>query len=258
MFTAFEAELDNEAPRRLAISIVAAMAVLGALAFGAMVISGRVTPEKEAEKVVDVSFRPPPPPPEPAKIENAPPPPPPKVAKVVQAPTPTPVAALEAPAPQAAAMVAPKEMPTNAAPEVPVDQAVAARNVAVGGTGDGTGTAVGGAAAEDESPAPVAAAAGGGPINLPEDADPPEPDEGNAMPEYPEAERTVGHESVVILKIVIEADGRVGRIIVMKGDEPFLAAALNAVRSWHYEPAKLDGQTIATFKIVKIPFRLKT
>ena len=78
------------------------------------------------------------------------------------------------------------------------------------------------------------------------------------MPEYPEQERTVGHEAVVILKIVIEANGGVGRIIVMKGEDPFLAAALTAVRIWRYEPARLEGQTIATYKIVKIPFRLKS
>jgi len=254
MFAAFEAELDNEAPRRLAISIGAAMAVLGALGFGAMVISGRITPEQEAEQMVDVSFRPPPPPPPPAKIENPPPPPPPKVARAAVPPAEAPTPAVDVPAPAAAALVAPKEIPTKAAPEVAPEQAVAERHLAVGGSGTGAGNGAG----AEESPEPVSAAAGGGPVNLPEDADPPEPSEANVMPEYPEAERTVGHESVVILKIVIEADGRVGRIIVMKGDEPFLAAALSAVRSWHYEPAKLDGQSIATFKIVKIPFRLKT
>lgn len=257
MFTSFEAELDTEAPRRLAIAGLVAMALLGALAFGAMVFTGKKAAVPAAERLVDVSFRPLPPPPPPVKIEHAPPPLPPKVAKVV---APAPSTAVEVPAPAAAAapLVAPKELPTKSAPEVSPDQAVAAREVAVGGIGDGSGTAVGGSGASDESPAPVAAVAGGGPINLPEDADPPEPADENVMPEYPEAERTVGHESVVILKIVIEADGRVGRIQVMKGDEPFLAAALNAVRNWRYEPAKLDGQTIATFKIVKIPFRLKS
>ena len=109
---------------------------------------------------------------------------------------------------------------------------------------------------EEESPAPAVAATG--PVNLPEDADPPEADEDNPMPEYPEAARTAGLESVVILKVVIEKDGSVGRVQVMKGDEPFIASALEAVRQWRYTPAQLEGQPIAVYRIVKIPFRLRS
>ena len=38
---------------------------------------------------------------------------------------------------------------------------------------------------------------------------------------------------------------------------PFVAAALAAVRTWHYSPALVDGQATAVFRIVKIPFRLR-
>jgi protein TonB len=219
------------------------------------VIATRPAYDAEGKKKVDVSFRPPPPPPEPAKIEKPPPP----LPKRVQAPPPVVVAEVIAPspiaAPAAAAMVAPKEVPKQAAPES--DTAVAERHMAVGGTGDGAGTGVGGDG-PDDSPAPVAAIAGNlGPVNLPEDADPPEPSDDNAQPEYPESARATGQEARVVLKVVIEKNGAVGKIQVLKGEEPFLSSALQVVRTWHYEPAHLDGQPISVFKIVNLTFHLR-
>lgn len=155
-------------------------------------------------------------------------------------------------------MVAPKEVPKQAAPESSV--AVAAIQTAVGGAGDGSGSAVGtaGAVDEEDSPAPVIAKAGSsGPVNLPEDAEPPEPSEDNAQPEYPEAARTTGQEARVVLKIVVERDGHVGRIQVLKGEEPFVTAALSVVKTWKYEPASMDGEPLAVFKIVNITFSLR-
>lgn len=152
-------------------------------------------------------------------------------------------------------MVAPKEVPTQHAPES--DTAVTAVALAVGGTGDGSGTAVG-SNDGDESAAPVSAKAGAsGPVNLPEDAEPPEPSEGNAQPEYPESARTTGQEAKVVLKIVVELDGHVGRVQVLKGEEPFVSAALAVVKSWKYEPATLEGAPFAVFKIVNITFSLR-
>lgn len=260
MFDAFELQPDVSAiRRRMAVSLVAASVVLAGLVVVVGAIASARPAESAKEKQVDVSFRPPPPPPEPVKIDKPPPPPPkvnrPKPPVVVEAPVaPSPVA--PPPAPAAAAMVAPKEVPKTAAPES--DTAVAAIAVAVGGTGDGSGTGVGSAHDDDESAAPVIAKAGtSGPVNLPEDAEPPEPSEGNAQPEYPESARTSGQEARVVLKIVVELDGRVGRIQVMKGEEPFVSAALGVVRTWHYEPATLDGAPIAVFKIVNITFSLR-
>lgn len=259
MFDAFELRTNADEVKRFSGAITAALVVMGVGIVALVVFGNRPIAETLKAKQVDVSFRPPPPPPEPVKLENPPPPPPPKkVAMVTPPPTPAPVLEAPAPAPAAAAMVAPKEAPKTAAPES--DKAVAAINVAVGGTGDGSGTAVGGGshAEEDDSPAPVAvSAAASGPVNLPEDADPPEPSEENAQPEYPESARTTGQEARVVLKIVVEATGAVGRIQVLKGEEPFVSAALAAVRTWKYEPARLEGNAIAVFKIVDLKFQLR-
>jgi|APLak6261678615_1056124.scaffolds.fasta_scaffold04143_3 protein TonB len=261
MFDAFELQTDvGVMRRRMTVAFVAATFALG----GFVVVVAAITSSRPLEelkpKQIDVSFRPPPPPPEPVKIETAPPPP--KVVKPkpppppVVAEAPPPVAA-PAPAPAAAPMVAPKEVPKVAAPES--DTAVAAIAVAVGGTGDGSGTAVGtGARDDDESAAPVVAKAGSsGPVNLPEDAEPPEPSEDNAQPEYPESARTTGQEAKVVLKIVVELDGRVGRVQVLKGEEPFVSAALAVVKTWTYQPATLEGAPLAVFKIVNITFSLR-
>ncbi len=253
MFQTWEIQADPARSQRLAAAALAALGVLTAM-FAVVVLMPPGVADRPTEPAIVVAFRPPS---EVKKVQvlKAIPPPP----KVVKPRPPAPVDALPmlanpVPAPAAAAMVAPKAMPTERPPETTANNAVAEAIIAVGGTGDGSGTGSG----EAESPAPVVASAGlSGPINLPEDAEPAEPNEDNGMPEYPESARTIGQESVVILKVVIESDGRVGRIQVMKGEEPFLAAALNAVKSWTYEPAKLDGKAISIYKIIKLPFRLR-
>lgn len=257
MFTAFELQPDVSILRkRMTVALVAASVVLGGGVTLASVLASSRGPGELKPKQVDVSFRPPPPPPEPAKIEQQPPPP--KLVKPKLAPPPTVVAEV-APvvraAPAAAPMAAPREVPKEAAPES--DTAVAAIAVAVGGTGDGSGTSLGSNDA-DESAAPVVASAGtSGPVNLPEDAEPPEPSESNTQPEYPESARTTGQEARVVLKLVVELDGSVGRVQVLKGEEPFVSAALAVVKTWKYEPATLEGAPLAVFKIVNITFSLR-
>ena len=59
------------------------------------------------------------------------------------------------------------------------------------------------------------------------------------------------------MTIVVEKDGSVGRVQVLKGAEPFVGAAVAAVKQWRYEPALLEGQAIAVFKIVNLTFQLK-
>lgn len=251
MFDAWDLHDDGATRRQLGVALVGAIAVLAALSLGIGALASRPVTVAPRKKEVDVSFRPPPPPPPAVKVE-----PPPPLPRVKLPPPPKPVVVNVAP-PAPAAMVAPKEIPKVAAPESAT--AVAAVELAVGGTGDGSGTATAsGATDEDESPAPVVARAGStGPVNLPEDADPPEPSDDNAQPEYPESARATGEEAKVVLKIVVGQDGRVGRIQVLKGAEPFVAAAIAAVQTWTYEPARLEGEPLAVFKIVNITFALR-
>jgi protein TonB len=95
------------------------------------------------------------------------------------------------------------------------------------------------------------------PIHLPESASPPQALSSNVVPAYPEQARSTGREGVVILKIVIDEEGRVTSVEAMRGDEPFASAAVRAVRSWRYRPATLGGTAISIYRIVKVPFRLR-
>ena len=40
------------------------------------------------------------------------------------------------------------------------------------------------------------------------------------------------------------------------GEEPFLSAAMAAVKRWRYQPALLDGKPISTYRLIRVPFRL--
>jgi TonB family protein len=107
-------------------------------------------------------------------------------------------------------------------------------------------------------PKPEPAVVKKGPIQLPEDADPPVADDDNPQPEYPEAARAAGTTGEVVLKIVIGESGRVERVQVLRGDPLFADAAVAAVKRWRYTPAKVDGESVSCYRVLRIPFRLKS
>ncbi|MCY1019956.1 TonB family protein [Pyxidicoccus sp. MSG2] len=121
-----------------------------------------------------------------------------------------------------------------------------------------------------EAPLPVRPAVGGalekpagaaarpsGPINLPEDARPPVESAANVPPEFPQSARAAGREGQVILKVVVTETGQVRDVSVLRGEEPFVSAAVRAVGTWRYQPALLEGRPIAVYRVVKVPFRLR-
>lgn len=253
MFETFDSAADVSSARRFALSTTASIGVFVLIGIAAVSAAGKVQEVIREKKGVDVVFRPPPPPV--AKVEPPPPPPPPKP-KLAPRPAPpavakAPAAPLVAPAPIVAPTTVPLEKPPEAERET-----VAAAPMAVGGTGalvpggvvGGTGTGEG-------------LAGGGGrvaPINLPENATPPAPLESNATPEYPAEARSKGQEALVIVKYVVDVEGRVTQVKVMRGEEPFASAAVAVVKTWRFKPALLDGQPITVFRIHKFPFRLKS
>jgi TonB family protein len=90
---------------------------------------------------------------------------------------------------------------------------------------------------------------------LPEDAEPPEPLEGNQPPRMPESALHRPVDTAVIVRFVVETDGSVRDVTLLGGEEPFASAAMAAVRSWRYEPARLDGRPLAVFKVQRLVFR---
>lgn len=90
---------------------------------------------------------------------------------------------------------------------------------------------------------------------LPPGAEPPELVR-RVDPVYPELARRAGLSGVVELKLVVEADGSVGRVEpVGSAPAPLVEAARAAVQQWKYSPARLSGRPIAVEKTVRVTFR---
>jgi len=217
----------------------------------AAVLIGTATKKIITEKRVDLTFvekvikeePPPPPPPQPVEIEK--PKPAPAAAPVI--PKDMKVRKLDKPPPPKE-LVAPKEMPKEAPKEADPSQD---KGIAVyGDVGKGDPGGLEGGMAGGVVGGKVGA------IALPEDADPPTPLKSNVPPAYPELARNAGKTGMVILKVVINVDGSVGNIEVMRGEEPFASAAKEAVKKWRYEPARYKGQAITVYRIIQIPFKL--
>jgi protein TonB len=250
----------DEGPRNWVAAVLGSSAVYLLIGLAVLALSA-VTKKIVVEKRVDLTFvekiakvEPPPPPPPPAP--EPPPKPvaaePPKAAPAA-APVVRPeqkVRKLEKPPPPKE-LVAPKEMPQEAPQEADpsLDKGVAV----YGEPGRGDPAGLEGGISKGVVGGQV------GIIDLPPDAVPPKPLRSNVQPRYPESERRKrrsGTAVVVILRIVIHADGTVGDVEVVQGDEPFVSAAREAVQRWRYEPARLKGQPISVRRPTKVTFQL--
>lgn len=258
MFGGFTNEIDPESGTRYAITGLIAAIVLAAAGGAVWAWSGG-EPEQEEEEpdVIDVSFEAI----EEEPIEVAPPPPPPPASKPppTDRPPSKPTTIKTAPT-RIAEQELRKEDPSK---HVPEDTGGGGGEMTAGPPGGDVGGLGGMKEPKKEvklppPPKPEKKVAKTGPIALPEEATPPKPLAGNTPPAYPDAARAAGMEGVVFLKIVINEDGSVGAIEVKKGDEPFVSAAVAAVKTWKYSPALVDGKPTAVYRIIKVPFKLKS
>ncbi len=95
----------------------------------------------------------------------------------------------------------------------------------------------------------------GGGAGPPKDTDAIPRYRGNARPAYPPLARLRGYQGVVVLFVEVLADGRVGQVGVRRstGHEMLDRAALEAVRSWRFEPGLKEGRAVTMS--VEVPFR---
>ena len=79
----------------------------------------------------------------------------------------------------------------------------------------------------------------------------------NAAPPYPRKARRLGYQGIVMLKVLVDENGRVDDLTVHKssGHSVLDRAALSAVRKWLFEPGTEGG--IKKKMWVKIPVRFK-
>lgn len=133
----------------------------------------------------------------------------------------------------------------------------------VGDNNDFQGGAVGGGGGAPVAPPtpepepPVHAATGRrGPVQLPEEAVPPEALD-RPMPAYPETSRRNGVQAEVVARVVVDEDGAVTAVEILRGHPDFDTLVRDALRRWRYRPATVDGQALAVYQIVRVPFRLE-
>lgn len=136
----------------------------------------------------------------------------------------------------------------------------------VGDNNDFQGGVVGngGGAVEPPRPAPepepepsVHAGTGRrGPVQIPEEANPPVAVE-RPMPAYPDGARRSGVQAEVVARVVVDEDGSVSAVEILRGHPDFDALVREALRHWRFQPATIDGHALAVYQIVRVPFRLE-
>jgi protein TonB len=78
-------------------------------------------------------------------------------------------------------------------------------------------------------------------------------------PDYPEVARQARLDGRVILEAVVEPDGTVGEINVLRCTRPYVGfeeSAIRAVKQWRYEPATQNGRPVAVYFTVLVEFQL--
>lgn len=233
--------------KRFGASLVASVVVFSVLGGAALAVSATVGTAVYREELRQVAFAPPPsreevkaaPPPEP----EPPPPPPSKRAKTDRRR----VERDELAAPDAI----PDARPDEAEGEL----------VASSASGPLDGFVDGGRRREEPvavapPPPPPPPPRRPEPVYITEHVVPPVPASSNATPAYPDAARRSGVQGVVVAKIVVLEDGRVGLVEILRGPEVFHETVRDALSGWRFTPARLDGRPIAVFRIVRVPFTL--
>lgn len=82
----------------------------------------------------------------------------------------------------------------------------------------------------------------------------------NPKPAYPLAARRMGWQGKVIVRVEVLASGAAGAVSVYQssGRDVLDNAALAAVKSWRFTPARVAGQLITKTFLVPIPFKLES
>jgi TonB family protein len=76
------------------------------------------------------------------------------------------------------------------------------------------------------------------------------------LPEYPPEAAAKGLRGIVVLEIVIDPQGKVAYVEVIRSVPPFDAAAITAVKKWEYEVTRVDGRPVSVRLTVPITFAL--
>ncbi len=79
----------------------------------------------------------------------------------------------------------------------------------------------------------------------------------HVAPVYPALAVAAHVQGTVLLDCVIDEDGRVSSVTVLKSQPLLEAAAVDAVRMWRYQPTLLNGTRVSVLLTVTVEFRLR-
>ena len=81
----------------------------------------------------------------------------------------------------------------------------------------------------------------------------------NPKPPYPRIARRRGYEGVVLLKVLVNPQGRVDDLLVLKssGHAVLDRSAVKVVKEWLFEPGNIDGKRVEMWVKVPVLFELK-
>jgi len=79
---------------------------------------------------------------------------------------------------------------------------------------------------------------------------------GNVAPAYPLAARLAKTSGIVILEAIIDSEGAVQSVKVLRSVLLLDQAAVDAVRQWRFTPARLNGVAIPVVMTVTVEFKL--
>lgn len=221
------------------VSIAAHAALVGGVLVGTLVFVSAPVPELP----MMMAFVAPPPPPPP------PPAPSPRIAEKRDAPKPVP----------ATGEMAPIEPPTEIEAEPAADDEEEVSGVEGGVPGGIVGGVVGGLIPDippPPPPPPAQPAPPRGPIRIGGQLKEPTLIH-RVEPEYPLLALARELEGVVILEAIVDEEGRVESVKVLRSPGVFEQAALAAVRQWRYSPVLLNGRPEKFVLTVVVSFHLE-
>lgn len=77
------------------------------------------------------------------------------------------------------------------------------------------------------------------------------------QPNHPPVAKAAHVDGLVVIDAIIDEEGNVVQAKVVEGPPLLVAAALDAVARWKYEPTCLNGQTVAIRTEIQVRFRLQ-
>jgi protein TonB len=222
------------------ISVSAQLALVGALVLPLLLVTGQLPATPTMLAFVAAPPAPPPPPP----------PPPPAAAKKASSPENKPVPTTGAAPIEAPAEIAPERLDDEGAEGVP-------GGVEGGIPGGVLGGVVGGLPADIPPPPPPAPPAPRAPVRIGGQIEAPELVH-RVEPVYPPVAVQAHVTGTVILEAIVDADGRVAEVTVLRSGHRLLdGPAIAAVRQWRYSPLVLNGIRESFVLTVVLSFQLR-